>query len=157
MRLESPSTSKSRSRRRQALKKVAGKKSTVFEETYLLHSLTKLLTTRLTELQTETSHLLPQLLLLSSNASSTNSPHQSAAINLQKSLAEFELFGRESLDRVWGWREVEWKEEKSVEDGLKERGEYVQPAPEEKEEGRERVERPTMAKEKWKIGLLDVL
>jgi elongator complex protein 1 len=61
---------------------------------------------------------------------------------------------RDSTDAAWAWREREWVEEKHEEMKQRERGEFVEkPRP---EEGTERVERPKMAKEKWRIGLLDV-
>ncbi|SCV71454.1 BQ2448_3042 [Microbotryum intermedium] len=143
------STRSSRSRRRAGLKKAAGKKGSIYEETYLLNSFKKSVETRLAELQTETGALLSALLLLHS----TN--HRSAAAALQAELTSLEEFLRASLDHVWSWREKEWATEKHEEVRLKERGEWVEkPKP---EEGTEKVESPKMAREKWKIGLLDVL
>lgn len=96
----------------------------------------------------ETSALLPILLTLGSSA------HRSAATTLQAELSTLEEFLRASSDAVWSWREREWVEESKEEQQLRERGEWVEKG--KPEEGTERVERPKVAKEKWRIGLLDV-
>ncbi|SCZ89323.1 BZ3500_MvSof-1268-A1-R1_Chr1-1g01107 [Microbotryum saponariae] len=143
------STRSSRSKRRAGLKKAAGKKGSIYEETYLLNSFKKSVETRLAELQTETGALLSALLLLHSTT------HRSAAAALQAELASLEDAFRTSLDHLWSWREKEWATEKHEELRLKARGEWVEkPKP---EEGTEKVERPKMAREKWRIGLLEVL
>ncbi|ORY54599.1 IKI3 family-domain-containing protein [Leucosporidium creatinivorum] len=137
-----------RSRRRAGIKKAAGKKGSIYEETYLLNSLKKSLEVRLAELQGETAALLPILLTLGSSS------HRLAATNLQQELTTLENFLRDSSDTLWGWREKEWAEESKEEHQLRERGEWVEkPKP---EEGTEKVERPKLAKEKWRIGVLDV-
>lgn len=84
-----------------------------------------------------------------------SSAHRSAATTLQQELSALESFLQESSDVVWKWREVEWAQERREESEQRERGEWVEKPP--KEEGTEKVERPTMAKEKWRVGLLDVL
>ncbi|KDE09564.1 hypothetical protein MVLG_00459 [Microbotryum lychnidis-dioicae p1A1 Lamole] len=143
------STRSSRSKRRAGLKKAAGKKGSIYEETYLLNSFKKSVETRLAELQTETGALLSALLLLHSTT------HRSAAAALQAELASLEDAFRTSLDHLWSWREKEWATERHEELRLKARGEWVEkPKP---EEGTEKVERPKMAKEKWRLGLLEVL
>lgn len=65
-----------------------------------------------------------------------------------------ETFLRNSSDALWNWREKEWADEAKEEHQQRERGEWIEkPKP---EEGTEKVERPKLAKEKWRIGVLDV-
>lgn len=160
-----------RSKRRAGIKKAAGKKGSIYEETYLLNSLKKSLETRLSELQGEfglfaastcvfadmSAHLVaadvaPLLPLL---ISLTSAPLRAAATELQQELTSLEAFLIKSSDLVWSWREKEWSEEQKEEWRLRELGQWVEKG--KPEEGTERVERPKLAKSKWRVGLLDVL
>lgn len=96
----------------------------------------------------ETAALLPILVSFSSTA------HRSAATALQSTLSEFEKILQEQLDMIYNWREEEWKAELIAENLERDRGEYVEKG--KVEEGREKIERPKLARGKWKIGLLDL-
>ena len=101
-----------------------------------------------TFLADETAALLPIFLTLGSTAQRT------AATTLQQELSTLETFLQKTSDTVWKWRETEWAEERKEENEQRERGEWLEKPP--REEGTERVERPKISKEKWRIGLLDV-
>ncbi|BGP02142.1 Putative elongator complex protein 1 [Rhodotorula toruloides] len=144
------------SRRRAALKKAAGKKGTVYEEMYLLNSLKKTAESRLAELQRETAALLPVLLILSS------AEHRTAAIDLQSNVTSFETFLSTAIDSIWSPLEQSWRAESIEEQRIKDTGDPMllaeweqRPKPVEGEEETRRVERPVLAREKWRIGLLD--
>lgn len=153
------------SRRKGALKRAAGKKGSIFEETYLLLSLKKTYEVKLAELHGR--HSLHQDLIIPNASSSSaeassllhilltlsSSSHRTAATALQSELSSLEDFLAASIVTVWTWREEEWAEEKREEIKEKERGEFVEKG--KPEEGTERVERPKLAKGSWRIGLLD--
>lgn len=159
----------SKSRRRGVLKKAAGKKGSIYEESYLLRSLKKSFESKLDEIQSssslphlclffyrslyspilfsaETAALVPVLLSLSTT------PHRAAAAALHEALATLEGFLEKQLDVVWIWREAEWAKEKEEEVRAKDRGEVIERK--EVEEGTERVERPKLAGAKWRSALL---
>ncbi|GAA5969527.1 hypothetical protein JCM11641_008144 [Rhodosporidiobolus odoratus] len=153
---KSSQTGTATSRRRQALKKAAGKKGSVYEEMYLLNSIKKTAESKLAELQTDTAALLPILMTLSSR------DHRSAAIELQSTLSTFITFFVASLDRIWAPREKIWREEREEEQRVRDSGDPMKlaewearPRPIEGEEETKRVERPTVPKEKWRLGMLD--
>ncbi|GAA6015095.1 hypothetical protein JCM10207_008729 [Rhodosporidiobolus poonsookiae] len=144
------------SRRRQALKKAAGKKGSVYEEMYLLNSIKKNAEVKLDELQTDVAALLPILLTLSSSS------HRSAAIDLQSALTTFETFLSTTLDTIWTPREAAWRAERAEEQRVRDTGDPLRivewearPRPVEGEEETKRVERPALAKAKWRLGVLD--
>ncbi|GAA6056745.1 hypothetical protein JCM3770_005875 [Rhodotorula araucariae] len=144
------------SRRRNALKKAAGKKGTVYEEMYLLNSLKKAAETRLAELQVETAALLPVLLSLHSAA------HRSAALELQAALARLEAVLTRALAAVWDPLEAAWAAERAEEVRVRESGDPLRAAewdararPVEGEEETRRVERPRLAGERWRLGMLE--
>ncbi|GAA5832721.1 hypothetical protein JCM11251_005735 [Rhodosporidiobolus azoricus] len=146
----------STSRRRQALKKAAGKKSSVYEEMYLLNSIKKTVESKLTELQTDAAALLPILLTLRS------SDHRSAAIELQTSLSSFETFLSTTLSTIWDPLEQAWRSEAEEDQRVRDSGDPVRlaewearPKPIEGEEETKRVERPTLPKGKWRLGVID--
>lgn len=104
----------------------------------------------------ETAALLPVLLTLSSDE------HRSAAIDLQSSVTTFETFLSAAVDSVWTPLEQSWRAESIEEQRIKDTGDPVllaewdqRPKPVEGEEETKRVERPALASEKWRIGLLD--
>ncbi|GJN92512.1 hypothetical protein Rhopal_005542-T1 [Rhodotorula paludigena] len=146
------------SRKRAALKKAAGKKGTVYEEMYLLNSMKKSAETRLAELQTETGALLPVLLTLSP----TSSEHRAAAFELQRTLSALVSTLSEAVSTVWDPLEAAWRAEALEEQRVRDSGDPMRvaeweqrPRPVEGEEETKRVERPKVADEKWRIGLLD--
>ncbi|GAA5975319.1 hypothetical protein JCM5350_006430 [Sporobolomyces pararoseus] len=146
----------SRSRRRAGIKKAAGKKGSVYEEMYLLNSIKKSVEVKLAELQAEVAALLPILLTLSSSS------HRSSAFELQSALTAFESFLSSLVDRIWLPREKEWKEEQAEDQQIRDKGDAsllaeweARPKPIEGEPETKRVERPTLAKVKWKIGMLE--
>lgn len=100
-------------------------------------------------LAVETGALLPVLLALASSAL------RSSAATLQADLTALETSLASILSTIWDPRESEWKVEKREETASRERGEWIEPGP--VEEGMERVLRPTLAKGKWRIGVLDVV
>jgi len=165
-----------RSRRRAGLKKIAGKKGSVYEEMYLLNSIKKSLEVKIAELQSklhiprlissvadprvswlaaEVAGLLPILLTLSSSS------HRSSASELQSALTAFEAFLVSLVNRIWLPREQEWKAEQVEEQQIRDKGDAsllaeweARPKPIEGEAETKRVERPTLAKVKWRIGML---
>ncbi|KAM0754229.1 IkappaB kinase complex, IKAP component [Meredithblackwellia eburnea MCA 4105] len=141
------SSKTSRSRRRGNLKKAAGKKGSVYEETYLLRSIKKSVEDKLGEIQGETAALLPVLLQLSSVS------HRSAAVSLQSSLSQLEAFLADQVEAVWRWREGEWSREVEEELQAKDRGEFI-PKKEEEEEELKRVVRPKIAANRWRSSIL---
>jgi len=140
-----------KSRRKQAVKKAAGRKGTIFEETYLLSSLRKAVEGKLAELQAEAAPLLPVLLSVRGMAQKT------AAGALQTRIGELEAFLANKADAVWGPREERWKTEESERQERMDRGEEVGPKVvwSEVEEGRRRVERGLLSKGKWRVGVLE--
>ncbi|KAL8292997.1 hypothetical protein RQP46_000691 [Phenoliferia psychrophenolica] len=140
------SSGTSKSKRRGLLKKAAGKKGSIYEESYLLKSLKKSLEDKLKDFQVDTAGLLPVLLSLSSTA------HRSAAAALQESLAALEVQLAANIVQLWTWREKEWAEEKLDDLAARDRGETVQKR--EVEEGLERIERPKLASTKWRSTIL---
>ncbi|GAA5885604.1 hypothetical protein JCM16303_001478 [Sporobolomyces ruberrimus] len=150
------SSKTARSRRRQGLKKAAGKKGSVYEEMYLLNSIKKSVEVKLADLQAEVAALLPILLTLSSSS------HRSSAFELQSGLTSFESFLSSLLERIWQPREQEWKAERIEEQQIRDKGDVMllaeweaRPKPIEGEVETKRVERPELAKVKWKIGMLE--
>ncbi|GAA5833802.1 hypothetical protein JCM3766R1_000102 [Sporobolomyces carnicolor] len=146
----------SRSRRRAGIKKAAGKKGSVYEEMYLLNSIKKSVEVKLAELQAEVAGLLPILLTLSSSS------HRSSAFELQSALTAFETFLSSIVDRIWLPREKEWTAEQVEEQAIRDKGDAAllaeweaRPKPIEGEVETKRVERPSLAKVKWKIGMLE--
>ncbi|BGP42072.1 Putative elongator complex protein 1 [Rhodotorula kratochvilovae] len=144
------------SRRRNALKKAAGKKGTVYEEMYLLNSLKKAAETKLAELQTETAALLPVLLALRSP------PHRAAALELQAALSALEAALARALSAAWDPLEAAWAAERAEEVRVRESGDPLKVAewearakPVEGEEETRRVERPKLARERWRLGMLE--
>ncbi|GAA6025944.1 hypothetical protein JCM10207_004489 [Rhodosporidiobolus poonsookiae] len=144
------------SRRRQALKKAAGKKGSVYEEMCLLNSIKKNAEVKLDELQTDVAALLPILLTLHSSS------HRSSAIDLQSALTTFETFLSTTLDTIWTPREAAWRAERAEEQRVRDSGDPLRivewearPRPVEGEEETKRVERPALAKVKWRLGVLD--
>ncbi|GAA5883430.1 hypothetical protein JCM3774_004277 [Rhodotorula dairenensis] len=143
------------SRRKAALKRVAGRKGTVYEEMYLLNSIKKAAETRLAELQGEAAALLPVLLTLDSK------DHRQAAFELQAAVTAFEAFLASAVDRVWNPLEAHWRDEAAEEQRVRDTGDPAllmeweqRPRPIDGEEETKRVERPKMASVKWRIGLL---
>ncbi|GAA5956343.1 hypothetical protein JCM21900_006151 [Sporobolomyces salmonicolor] len=150
------SSKTAKSRRRAGLKKMAGKKSSVYEEMYLLNSMKKSVEVKLAELQTETAALLPILLTLSS------STHRTAAAELQSALATLESFLASTVSTVWTWRELEWRAEQHEEQRIRDTGDAALLArwdarakPVEGEQETKRVERPAVPKGKWRVGMLE--
>ncbi|GAA5870104.1 hypothetical protein JCM1840_003583 [Sporobolomyces johnsonii] len=150
------SSKTAKSRRRAGLKKMAGKKGSVYEEMYLLNSIKKSVEVKLAELQNETAALLPILLTLSS------SPHRTAASSLQSALAALESFLASTLSTVWTWRELEWRAEQQEEQRIRDKGDAAllteweaRAKPVEGEDETRRVERPVVPKGKWRVGMLD--
>ncbi|GAA5945114.1 hypothetical protein JCM3775_000913 [Rhodotorula graminis] len=144
------------SRRRAALKRVAGKKGTVYEEMYLLNSMKKAAEVKLAELQTETATLLPVLLTLRSP------PHRSAALELHSSLASLESTLARAISTVWDPLESTWAAEGAEEQRVRDSGDPVRlaeweqrPRAVEGEDETKRVARPKMAREKWRLGMLE--
>ncbi|BGP57178.1 Putative elongator complex protein 1 [Rhodotorula sphaerocarpa] len=142
------------SRRKAALKRVAGRKGTVYEEMYLLNSIKKVVEGRHSDLQTDASKLLPVLLSLDSRE------HRDAAKELQATLAAFEAFLLATVDRVWTPMEAHWRYEAAEEQRIRDTGDPVsmmewkqRPRPIEGEEETKRVERPKLPSNKWKIGM----
>ncbi|GAA5889329.1 hypothetical protein JCM6882_000709 [Rhodosporidiobolus microsporus] len=146
----------STSKRRQALKKAAGKKSSVYEEMYLLNSMKKTVESKLAELQTDAAALLPVLLTLRS------SDHRSAAIELQTGLSSFEAFLSATVSTIWDPLERAWRQEQEEDQRVRDSGDPVRlaewearPRPVEGEEETKRVERPALPKGKWRLGVVD--
>lgn len=165
------------------MKRVAGRKGTVYEEHYLLNSIKKVAESRLGEVQSEqrcpvdipdtcahnpfplttlfpaadTSALLPVLLSLDSR------DHRNAAFDLQAAVAAFETFLSSAIERVWAPLEAHWRYEAVEEQRIRDTGdpallmEWEQRARAiEGEEETKRVERPKLASNKWRIGMLSV-
>ncbi|GAA6062845.1 hypothetical protein JCM10212_001851 [Sporobolomyces blumeae] len=150
------SSKTARSRKRAGLKKAAGKKGSVYEEMYLLNSIKKSVETKLAELQAEVAALLPVLLRLST------SDHRDAATELHADLSAFEKFLTSVTDRIWSPLEKEWRAEREQEQEVRDKGDALllaeweaRPRPIEGENETKRVERPELAKVKWRIGMLD--
>ncbi|KAM0790761.1 hypothetical protein ACM66B_004611 [Microbotryomycetes sp. NB124-2] len=139
-----------KSRKRASLRKAAGKKGTVFEETYLLNSIKKSLETRLLELQNET-HAVMVGFLASDNALS-----RSAAVELQQALSELESSCETMRERIWSWREAEWAIQ-DTQASSESRGALVthEGLQSRRPEGAERVSKPAMAHASWRIAVLD--
>lgn len=172
------------SRRRAALKRAAGKKGTVYEELYLLNSIKKTAEVKLGEVQSpslsppslparsrvrhraltssfaphaaETAALLPVLLTLSTTE------HRSAALSLHGALSSLESRLSLALDAVWAPREAAWVAERIEEQRVRESGDPVRvaewearPRAVEGEEETRRVERPRLARERWRVGMLE--
>lgn len=104
----------------------------------------------------ETATLLPVLLTLRSP------PHRSAALELHSSLASLESTLSRALSTVWDPLESTWAAERAKEQRVRESGDPVRlaeweqrPRPVEGEEETKRVERPKMAREKWRLGMLE--
>lgn len=166
------------SRRRQALRKAAGKKGSVYEEMYLLNSIKKTVEVKLVELQSafssysfsfpvltlavtaaDTSALLPILLTIST---SPDSEHLSAAIELQSSLLSFHATLLSTLSSIWDPLESHWRFEREEEQRIRDSGDAVRlleweqrPRPIEGEVETKRVERPVVAEWKGRLGVLD--
>ncbi|GAA5993070.1 hypothetical protein JCM10908_003090 [Rhodotorula pacifica] len=143
------------SRRKAALKRVAGRKGTVYEEMYLLNSIKKAAETRLAELQGEAGAVLPVLLTLDSKE------HREAAFELQAAVSAFEAFFASAMDRVWAPLEAHWRQEAVEDQRVRDTGDPAllmeweqRPRPIEGEEETKRVERPKLAAVKWRIGML---
>jgi len=103
----------------------------------------------------EVACLLPILLTLSSSS------HRSSASELQSALTAFESFLVSLIDRIWLPREQEWKAEQVEEQQIRDKGDTsllaeweARPKPIEGEVETKRVERPTLAKVKWRVGML---
>ena len=158
----------SKSKRRAGLKKLSGKKGTIYEESYLLNSMKKAVEVRLLEIESaspflslrstltdelrmiaEVSALLPILLSLNST------PQRNAAQALQATLNELLAFLDKELSTNWDWREAEWLAETRDEQDQRERGVWLEKGP--VEEGTERVLRPAWPKKKWRVAILDSL
>ncbi|GAA6006180.1 hypothetical protein JCM11491_002062 [Sporobolomyces phaffii] len=149
------SSKTARSRRRAGLKKAAGKKGSVYEEMYLLNSIKKTFEVKLADLQAEVAGLLPVLLTLSSPS------HRSSAFELQSALTSLENFLESLGDRIWRPREQERRAEQAQEQQIRDKGDPVllaeweaRPRPIEGEVETTRVDRPSLAKIKWKVGML---
>lgn len=146
-----PTRKTAKSRRKQAVKKAAGRKGTIYEETYLLNSIKKAAEAKLAEIQAEAGALLPCLLSLRGAAM------RAAAVGLQARVGQLEVWLGGRVEEVWAGREGEWAREEAERVERMERGEEVGPRVvwSEVEEGRRRVERPVVAKGKWRVGLLE--
>jgi len=104
----------------------------------------------------EVASLLPILLTLSSSS------HRSSAFELQSALTSFESFLSSLVDRIWLPREKEWKAEQAEEQEIRDKGDAMllaeweaRPKAIEGEPETKRVEKPVLAKVKWKIGMLE--
>ncbi|PWN48336.1 IkappaB kinase complex, IKAP component [Violaceomyces palustris] len=81
-------------KKKEEKKKAGGKKGSIYEEDYLYESIQKLFKERLAHVQTESSKLIPNLILLSS-------AHRQSAKDLQKRLTEFEQRAENEAERLW--------------------------------------------------------
>ncbi|KAK4047856.1 putative elongator complex protein 1 [Microbotryomycetes sp. JL221] len=137
-----------KSRKRASLKRAAGKKGTVFEESYLLNSVKKTVETRLLELQNEAHNVITSLLSVHS------SPHHAAAVELQQALSALSSFTIETVDELWVWREAEWANEARELQDRQDRGDVEGKADLPLAEA-EKVTRPAVAQSQWRISMLD--
>lgn len=156
----------------------------MYEELYLLNSIKKTAEVKLGEVQSpslsppslparsrvrhraltssfaphaaETAALLPVLLTLSTTE------HRSAALSLHGALSSLESRLSLALDAVWAPREAAWVAERIEEQRVRESGDPVRvaewearPRAVEGEEETRRVERPRLARERWRVGMLE--
>ncbi|TBU27865.1 IkappaB kinase complex IKAP component [Dichomitus squalens] len=139
----------SRSKRKLERKVGSGRKGTVDEEEYLFKSVSKLVT-RFNTTQADSTSLLPHLLQFTEE-------HRTEAASLQKELEEFAVELTEAVDEIW-------KKAAENEEG----GEGANPSADswaarmEAHEKRKHtnpgdtVPKPDLAKQEWKLKLLDV-
>ncbi|KAA1107101.1 hypothetical protein PGT21_002152 [Puccinia graminis f. sp. tritici] len=110
------SAKSSKMRKKEAKKKAAGKKGSIYEEEYLFNTLVKVCTQKLPTVQNTVGSLLPALIQLMSFSPSSVTELLEKARKIQKKLEVFQVDLAGQVQRIWDQREP--KEAEDVEPTL---------------------------------------
>ncbi|KNF04737.1 hypothetical protein PSTG_02219 [Puccinia striiformis f. sp. tritici PST-78] len=101
----------SKMRKKEAKKKAAGKKGSIYEEEYLLNTLVKVCTQKLPTVQNTVGSLLPALVQLISFSPASAEEFLEAARKIQEKLEMFQADLAGQVQRIWDQREPKEPEE----------------------------------------------